>query len=85
MRSNKTSFPGMKRGDIRPALEAVRISSNLIAFYPRAMHRAQPYVILLDPHSGILKRLELRPARLEPRTSAVDAGAAKGAGGAWHW
>jgi hypothetical protein len=53
----------MKRGDIRPALQAVRISSNLIAFYPRAMHRAQPYVILLDPDSGILKRLELRPAR----------------------
>ena len=60
MRAHKTSSANMQRSDSRPALEAVRISSNLIAFYPHAIHRAQPYVILLDPHSGILKRLKLK-------------------------
>jgi hypothetical protein len=27
----------------------VQIASDLIAFYPQAIHRQQPYVILLDP------------------------------------
>lgn len=45
------------------ALEAVRISNGLIALYPRAIHRPQPYVILLDPASGILKRLDLQTAK----------------------
>ncbi len=45
------------------ALEAVRISNGLIALYPRAIHRPQPYVILLDPASGILKRLDLQAAK----------------------
>jgi len=43
--------------------EAVRISHGLIAFYPRAIQQAQPYVILLDPESGILKRLDLPAAK----------------------
>ena len=63
MRSNKTLFPRMERGDIRSALEAVRISSDLIAFYPQPLRHPQPYVILLDPASGILKRLDLRAAK----------------------
>ena len=42
----------------RRALEAVRIGSDLIAFYPQEIHQPQPYVIILvDPASGILKRL----------------------------
>jgi len=45
------------------AFEAVKISDSLIAFYPQAIHRAQPYVILLDPDSGILKRLDLETAK----------------------
>jgi hypothetical protein len=44
-------------------LEAVPIGTDLIAFYPREMHRPQPYVILLAPSSGILKGLELPAAR----------------------
>src|SRR5271165_4452657 len=61
MRSNKTSCPGVRRGETRRAtLEAVRISRDLIAFYPQAIHRPQPYVILLDQTSGILKRLDLQ-------------------------
>jgi hypothetical protein len=35
----------------------------LIAFYPQEIHRPQPYVILLDPASGILKRLDLQTAK----------------------
>lgn len=44
-------------------LKAVQIGTDLIAFYPREIHRPQPYVILLAPSSGILKRLELPAAR----------------------
>ena len=44
----------------RRALEAVQIGSDLIAFYPQEIHQPQPYVILLDPASGILKRLDLQ-------------------------
>lgn len=47
----------------RRALEAVRIGSDLIGFYPQEIHRPQPYVILLDPASGILKRLDLPTAK----------------------
>jgi hypothetical protein len=58
----------MRRGDTRSratrrAFEAVRISSGLIAFFPVAIQRPQPYVILLDPVSGILKRLDLQAAK----------------------
>jgi hypothetical protein len=64
MQSHKTSSSLIRRGEsrnraTRRAFEAVRISSGLIAFYPQSIHRPQPYVILLDPVSGILKRLEL--------------------------
>jgi len=64
MQSHKTSSSLIRRGqtrnrDTRRAFEAVKISSGLIAFYPQAIHRPQPYVILLDPVTGILKRLEL--------------------------
>jgi hypothetical protein len=45
------------------ALEPVQIASDLIAFYPQAIHQPQPYVILLDPASGILKRLDLQASR----------------------
>ena len=44
-------------------LEAVQIGTDLIAFYPREMHRPQPYVILFAPSSGILKRIELQVAK----------------------
>ena len=64
MRSNESSHLGMRRGELTIAthgpLEAVQIASHLIAFYPQAIHRPQPYVILLDPASGILKRLDLQ-------------------------
>jgi hypothetical protein len=55
----------MRRGETRSRAtkrpyEAVRISSSLIAFYPQAIYRPQPYVLLLDPASGILKRLDLQ-------------------------
>jgi hypothetical protein len=63
MRSNQTSI-SWGRGETRSAdlggLEPVRIGSDLIAFYPHAIHQPQPYVILLDPASGILKRLDLQ-------------------------
>lgn len=65
MQSNKTSSLCIRRSETgshvtRRAFEAVKISSGLIAFYPQAIHRTQPYVILLDPASGILKRLDLQ-------------------------
>jgi hypothetical protein len=68
MLSNKTSSLGRRRSQTvsratQPAFEAVKISSGLIAFYPQAIHRAQPYVILLDPVSGILKRLNLQASK----------------------
>jgi len=44
-------------------LEAVQIGSDLIALYPQAFHQPQPYVILLDPASGILRRLDLRAGK----------------------
>jgi len=65
MKAHKTSSSHIRRGQprgrevTRRAFEAVKISSSLIAFYPQAIHRPQPYVILLDPVSGILRRLEL--------------------------
>jgi hypothetical protein len=68
MQSSKTSSRGTRRGETRSrsarrAYEAVRISSGLIAFYPQAIYRRQPYVILLDPASGILKRLDLQSTK----------------------
>jgi hypothetical protein len=68
MRSNKTSSLRTRRTETgsnvsQRAFEAVKISSNLIAFYPQAIHRTQPYVILLDPASGILRRLDLEAAK----------------------
>jgi len=68
MQLHTTSSSHIRRGETRSratrrAFEAVRISSGLIAFYPQAIHRPQPYVILLDPVSGILKRLELQVAK----------------------
>jgi hypothetical protein len=57
----------MRRGESRrperQAFETVKISNGLIAFYPVAIHRPQPYVILLDPTTGILKRLDLRATK----------------------
>jgi hypothetical protein len=57
----------MLRDDIgrvaRRALEMVGIGSHLISFYLREIHRSQPYVILLDPASRILKRLDLQAAK----------------------
>ena len=35
----------------------------MIAFYPQPLREPQPYVILLDAASGILKRLDLRAAK----------------------
>jgi len=68
MLSNKTSYRSRRRRQsgsrtTQRAFEAVKISSGLIAFYPQAIHRAQPYVILLDPASGILKRLNLQASK----------------------
>jgi len=68
MPSHKASSAVLRHGEPRSrtprrAFEAVRISSGLIAFYPQAIHRPQPYVILLDPTSGILKRLNLQAAK----------------------
>lgn len=63
MTSNKTLFPRMERSEIRPTLAAVRISSELIAFYPQPLGQPQPYVILLDAATGILKRLDLQMAK----------------------
>ncbi len=67
MKSNKILNLGVQRGENRSAtrwtLEAVQIASDLIAFYPHAIHQPQPYVILLDPASGILKRLELQATK----------------------
>ncbi|MGC2321392.1 MAG: hypothetical protein WA463_02065 [Terriglobales bacterium] len=68
MRANKTSTSGMRRSETssrttRRAYEAVKIASGLIAFYPQAIHRAQPYVILLDPATGIIRRLDLQSAK----------------------
>jgi hypothetical protein len=64
MGSNQTSNFSTRHGEsphaTRGAVQAVRIGSDLIAFYPLAIHESQPYVILLDPASGILKRLDLR-------------------------
>lgn len=63
MRSNKTSVSRLELGGSSPALEPVRISNNLIAFYPQPLRQPQPYVILLDPASGICKRVDLRSAK----------------------
>ena len=64
MKSKNSSNHGTRRGETRDvSLEAVEISSDLIAIYPQAIHLPQPYVILLDPASGILKRVDLQRAR----------------------
>ena len=47
----------------RRVLEAVGIGSHLIAFYPGEIHRSRPFVILLDPAKGILKRLDLQATK----------------------
>ena len=60
MKSNKTLGRGEACLATRRGLEAVQIGSDLIALYPQAIHQPQPYVILLDPASGILKRLDLQ-------------------------
>jgi hypothetical protein len=65
MRS-KNSTHGIRRGETGATLEAVRVGKELIAFFPQEMHRPQPYVILLDPASGILKRLNLESANGHP-------------------
>ena len=41
------------------AFKAVQVGRDLIALYPHDMRRAQPYVILLDSASGIIKHLDL--------------------------
>lgn len=41
------------------AFKAVQVGRDLIALYPHDTRRAQPYVILLDPVSGIIKHLDL--------------------------
>jgi hypothetical protein len=67
MQSSKTASLSTRRGEAqsrtRRGYQTVRISSGLIAFYPQAIHRPQPYVILLDPASGILKRLDLQSTK----------------------
>jgi hypothetical protein len=64
MKSNNTTKLMRRAGFATgAALEPVQIASDLIAFYPQAIHRPQPYVILLDPASGILKRLVLQATR----------------------
>jgi hypothetical protein len=74
MRSNKTSSFGTRGGEPGPtnrgALETIQIASDLIAFYPQAIHQQQPYVILLDPATGILKRLDLGSSGLS-RSSRI--------------
>jgi hypothetical protein len=54
---------GETRRATRQALEAIQIGNDLIAFCPQEIHLPQPYVILLDPASGILKRLNLKLAK----------------------
>jgi hypothetical protein len=67
MKSHYTSSADNLRGEARAAtrhaLEAVQIGNDLIAFYSQKMHLPQPYVILLDSASGILKRLDLKAAK----------------------
>lgn len=63
MRLTKALSGCMGRDRICAAPEAVRISSHLIAFYPQPLREAQPYVILLDQATGILKRLDLEHAK----------------------
>jgi hypothetical protein len=63
MKSNTTSCRGEAGPATRGGLEAVQIGSDLIAFYPQVIHQPQPYVILLDLASGILKRLDLQATK----------------------
>lgn len=49
------------------ALKAVQVGRDLIALYPHDTRRAQPYVILVDPASGIIKHLNLCPRVLPHR------------------
>lgn len=67
MQSHTNSLTNGLRGEssgvTRQSLEAVQIGNGLIAFYPQNMQQPQPYVILLNPASGILKRLNLKSAK----------------------
>jgi len=61
--SSADTLCGGTRRATRQAVEAVQIGNGLIAFYSQKMHLPQPYVILLDSASGILKRLDLKAAK----------------------
>lgn len=63
MKSDKVLSASTERRVSRSAMEAVWISNSLIALYPQPLRHPQPYVILLDPSSGILKRVDLRATR----------------------
>lgn len=63
MRSNNAASDIRDASTRRTTLQGVKIGSNLIAFYPQAIHRPQPYVILLDPAKGMLRRLDLQAAK----------------------
>ncbi len=63
MRSNKASSRHIGQAEVQSSLEAVRISSELIAFYPHPVLHPQPYVILLNAANGIIKRLDLQEAK----------------------
>jgi hypothetical protein len=69
VQSNKTSSSFIRRGETRRRaprsgpFATVRVSSGLIAFYPNPIHQPQPYVILLDHASGILRRVDLHSAK----------------------
>ena len=67
MRSITALSPHMYSQGNRSPLETVRISSELIAFYPQPLRHAQPYVILVDAASGILRRLDLQTAKQKLR------------------
>ena len=46
----------MARYDQR-GMKAVEIARDLIAFYPKAIHRRQPYVILMSPSKGFVRKM----------------------------
>ena len=71
MKSQETLSAGLLYAEARGgALEAVQIGKDLIALYPHDMRRPQPYVILLDPASGIIKHLDLGPVQsCSPRSA----------------
>ena len=49
------------------ALVAVQVGKDLIALYPQDIRQPQPYVILLDPASGVIKHLDLDRRNLTGR------------------